>query len=199
MAETVETRIEGLVAIEPQVYGDERGFLLETFSAERWRELGVDAEFIQENHSRSTLRGTLRGMHFQTAPGQGKLVRCPRGAIFDVAIDLRRGSPTFGEWEGHVLDDEHHHQLWVPVGFAHGFQVLSDVADVAYKLTSLYDPETEAELAWDDPDVGIEWPLADPLLSERDREAPRLVEVADELPFRLHGTTGAGRSSGETG
>lgn len=183
MTETVETRIDGVVAIEPRVFGDERGFLLETYSAPRWRELGVDGEFVQENHSRSTQRGTLRGLHLQTSPGQGKLVRCLRGAIFDVAVDLRRGSPTYGEWEGHVLDDQRHRQLWVPVGFAHGFQVLTEVADVAYKLTSLYDPETEAEIAWDDPDLGIEWPLPDPLLSERDRSAPRLSEVADGLPF----------------
>jgi len=183
MTEAVETRIEGLVAIEPRVFGDERGFLLETFSAERWRELGVDATFVQENHSRSTQRGTLRGMHFQTDPGQGKLVRCPRGAIYDVAVDLRRGSPTYGQWEGHVLDDETHRQLWVPVGFGHGFQVLSEVADVTYKLTSLYDPDTESEIAWDDPDVGIEWPIDEPLLSERDKAARRLAEVADDLPF----------------
>ncbi len=121
--------------------------------------------------------GTLRGIHFQTAPGQGKLVRCVRGAIFDVAVDLRRGSPTYGQWEGHVLDDETHRQLWVPVGFGHGFQVLSEVADVAYKLTSLYDPETESQIAWDDPDVGIEWPIAEPVLSERDKQAPRLAEI----------------------
>lgn len=183
MAERVETEIDGLVAIEPQAFGDERGFLIESFSAERWRELGVDAEFVQENHSRSTQRGTLRGIHFQTEPGQGKLVRAVRGAIFDVAVDLRRGSPTYGRWEGHVLDDVTHRQLWVPVGFGHGFQVLSEVADVAYKLTSLYDPATEAEIAWNDPDVGIEWPIDDPLLSERDKAAPRLAEVAAELPF----------------
>ena len=183
MAERIATAIDGLVAIEPQAFGDERGFLIESFSAERWREFGVDAEFVQENHSRSTQRGTLRGLHFQTSPGQGKLVRCVRGAIFDVAVDLRRGSPTYGKWEGHVLDDVSHRQLWVPVGFGHGFQVLSEVADVAYKLTSLYDPATEAEIAWDDPEVGIEWPLAEPLLSERDKAAPRLAEVADGLPF----------------
>ena len=183
MAEAVPTRIEGVIAIEPQVFGDERGFLIESFSADRWRELGIDETFLQENHSRSTQRGTLRGLHFQTEPGQGKLVRCPRGAIFDVAVDLRRGSPTYGQWEGHVLDDETHRQLWVPVGFAHGFQVLSDVADVTYKLTSLYDPATEAGIAFDDPDVAVEWPLADPLLSERDRTAPRLAEVAGSLPF----------------
>jgi dTDP-4-dehydrorhamnose 3,5-epimerase len=183
-ARAIETSLYGLVAIEPDVFGDERGFLLESFSAARWAELGVDETFVQENHSRSAQRGTLRGLHFQTSPGQGKLVRCVRGAIFDVAVDLRRGSPTFGQWEGHVLDDERHRQLWVPVGFAHGFQVLSEVADVAYKLTSLYDPETESEIAWDDPDVGIEWPLADPLLSDRDRTAPKLAEVADSLPFQ---------------
>lgn len=183
MAEAVATKIDGLVAIEPKVFGDDRGFLLESFSAERWRELGIDEVFVQENHSRSTQRGTLRGVHFQTSPGQGKLVRSVRGAIFDVAVDLRRGSPTFGRWEGHVLDDVTHRQLWVPVGFGHAFQVLSEVADVSYKLTSLYDPATESEIAWDDPDVGIEWPLDDPLLSERDKGAPRLADVADDLPF----------------
>ena len=183
MAESIDTGIEGLVAIEPKVFGDERGFLIESFSAGAWRDLGVDAEFVQENHSRSTQKGTLRGLHFQTQPGQGKLVRCVRGAIFDVAVDLRRGSPTYGQWEGHVLDDVAHRQLWVPVGFGHGFQVLSEVADVAYKLTSPYDPETESEIAWNDPDIGIEWPIGDPLLSERDKAAPRLAEVADELPF----------------
>ena len=183
MTERVETKLDGLVAIEPTVFGDERGFLLETFSAPGWRDLGIVEEFVQENHSRSTAKGTLRGMHFQTEPGQGKLVRCPRGAIFDVAVDLRHGSATYGRWEGHVLDDQAHRQLWVPVGFGHGFQVLSDVADVVYKLTSLYDPATEAEIAWDDPDVGIEWPLPDPQLSERDRGAPRLREIAERLPF----------------
>ena len=183
MAERLETGLEGLALIAPDVFGDERGFLLETYSRDRWAELGVDAEFVQANHSRSTQRGTLRGIHFQTHPGQGKLVRALRGRILDVAVDLRRDSPTFGRWEGHELDDESHHQLWVPRGFGHGFQVLSDVADVAYQLTSLYDPATEAGIAWDDPDVSVDWPLADPLLSDRDRSAPRLSEIADELPF----------------
>jgi dTDP-4-dehydrorhamnose 3,5-epimerase len=183
MPTPIETRLRDLVAIEPTVHGDERGFLLETFSEPAWRELGIEGPFVQENHSRSTQRGTLRGLHFQISPGQGKLVRCVRGAIFDVAVDLRRDSPTYGQWEGHVLDDEAHRQLWVPVGFAHGFQVISEVADVAYKLTSLYDPETESQIAWDDPEVGIEWPLADPILSARDRDAPRLADVAGSLPF----------------
>ena len=122
MTAAIETRIEGLIAIEPPAFGDDRGFLIESFSIDRWREFGVDEVFVQENHSRSTQRGTLRGMHFQTEPGQGKLVRCPRGAIFDVAVDLRRGSPTFGEWEAFELDDERLRLLYVPVGFDEGIE-----------------------------------------------------------------------------
>jgi dTDP-4-dehydrorhamnose 3,5-epimerase len=182
MPQRLETELEGVVLVEPEVHGDERGFLVETFRADMWRELGVDAEFVQDNQSRSG-RGTLRGLHFQTSPGQAKLVRCLRGRIFDAVVDLRRDSPTFGGWEGHELDDEAHRQLYVPVGFAHGFCVLSESADVAYRLSSYYDPATEAELAWNDPEIGIEWPLADPVLSERDRTAPRLAEIADELPW----------------
>jgi dTDP-4-dehydrorhamnose 3,5-epimerase len=144
--------------------------------------LGVDVEFVQHNHSRSA-KGTLRGLHFQTEPGQAKLVRCPRGRIFDVAVDLRTGSATYGQWEGHELDDERHRQLFVPAGFGHGFAVLSEEADVTYLLSSTYDPATEAGIAWDDPDVGVEWPVAEPLLSERDKQAPRLSEVVDALPF----------------
>jgi dTDP-4-dehydrorhamnose 3,5-epimerase len=178
----LETRIDGLVLIEPEVHGDERGFLVETFRAETWRDLGIDMQAAQENHSRSG-RNILRGLHFQTSPGQAKLVRCMRGRIWDVAVDLRRDSDTYGQWEGHELDDENHRQFLVPVGFAHGFCVLSDVADVAYKLSTLYDPATEAGIAWDDPEVGVEWPIADPVLSERDKSAPRLSEIADRLPF----------------
>jgi len=129
------------------------------------------------------VRGTLRGLHFQTEPGQAKLVRCPRGRIFDVAVDLRTGSATFGQWEGHELDDERHRQLFVPAGFGHGFAVLSEEADVSYLLSSTYDPATEAGIAWDDPDVGVEWPVDEPLLSERDKAAPRLSEVVETLPF----------------
>jgi dTDP-4-dehydrorhamnose 3,5-epimerase len=182
MPRRLNTRLEGLVVLEPEVHGDDRGFLVETFRADAWRELGVDADFIQDNHSRSRA-GILRGLHFQTAPGQAKLVRCLRGRIWDVAVDLRRGSPTYGEWEGYELDDELHRQLYVPVGFAHGFCVLSEVADVHYKLSSLYDPATEAGIAWDDPYVAVDWPLDDPQVSERDATAPRLADVADELPF----------------
>jgi dTDP-4-dehydrorhamnose 3,5-epimerase len=182
MAERLPTKLEGLVLIEPVVHGDPRGFMLESFSRDAWAELGVAVEFVQHNHSRSS-RGTLRGIHFQTEPGQAKLVRCARGAILDVAVDLRRGSPTYGQWEGHVLDDESHRQLFVPVGFGHGFAVLSDVADVAYLVSSLYDPATEAGIAWDDPDVGVDWQVENPLLSERDKTAPKLSEVAATLPF----------------
>jgi dTDP-4-dehydrorhamnose 3,5-epimerase len=182
MPRRLETKLEGVVLLEPEVHGDERGFMVETFRSDTWAELGVEAEFVQHNHSRSA-KDTLRGLHFQTEPGQAKLVRCPRGAIFDVAVDLRRGSPTYGQWEGQVLDDEKHRQLFVPTGFGHGFAVLSDVADVAYLLSSAYDPATESGIAWDDPDVGVEWPVTDPLLSERDKNAPSLAEVADTLPF----------------
>ncbi|HEY2480230.1 MAG TPA: dTDP-4-dehydrorhamnose 3,5-epimerase [Solirubrobacterales bacterium] len=182
MAERGETKLEGLVLVEPQVHGDERGFFVETYAREGWAELGVDVEFVQHNHSRSSRR-TLRGLHFQTEPGQAKLLRCARGAILDVAVDLRRGSATYGQWEGHVLDDEKHHQLFVPIGFAHGFVVLSEVADVAYLVSSYYDPATEAGIAWDDPEVGVDWQVAEPLLSARDKTAPRLAEIADSLPW----------------
>ena len=180
--EALPTKLDGLVLLEPTVHGDERGFMVETYRHGLWAEHGVDVEFVQHNHSRSS-KGTLRGIHFQTEPGQAKLVRCPHGAILDVAVDLRRDSPTYGQWEGHVLDDERHRQLFVPVGFGHGFAVLSDVADVAYLLSSEYDPLTESGIAWDDPDVGIEWPVADPLLSDRDKAAPSLAEAVETLPF----------------
>jgi dTDP-4-dehydrorhamnose 3,5-epimerase len=182
MPRRLETKLDGVVLLEPEVHGDARGFTVETFRTDAWAELGIDVDFVQHNHSRSS-RGTLRGLHFQTEPGQAKLVRCPRGRIFDVAVDLRRGSPTYGQWEGQVLDDEAHRQLYVPVGFGHGFAVLSDEADVAYLLSSTYDPATESGIAWDDPGIGVEWPVDEPLLSERDKQAPRLAEVAGSLPF----------------
>jgi len=182
MPAAVATKLDGLVLLEPAVHGDARGFMVETYRRGVWAEHGVEVDFVQHNHSRSS-RGTLRGIHFQTEPGQAKLVRCPRGAILDVAVDLRRTSPTFGRWEAHVLDDEKHRQLFVPVGFGHGFAVLSDVADVTYLLSSPYDPLTEAGIAWDDPDIGVDWRVEDPLLSERDKTAPRLSEIAETLPF----------------
>jgi dTDP-4-dehydrorhamnose 3,5-epimerase len=182
MAVRLETGLDGLVLIEPEVHGDERGFLVETFSESEWAELGVDTAFVQDNHSRSGA-GILRGLHFQTTPGQAKLVRCCRGRIWDVAVDLRRESPTYGQWESHELDDERHRQLFVPVGFGHGFCVLSEVADVHYRLSSRYDPATEAGIVWDDPEVAVEWPISEPRTSERDRAAPTLAEIADELPW----------------
>lgn len=178
----IETEVPDLVLLEPTAHGDERGFLVESFREDAWREHGVEGPFVQENHSRSG-RGILRGLHFQTSPGQGKLVRCVRGAIWDVAVDLRAGSPTYRRWEGVELSDQNHRQLYVPVGFGHGFCVLSDTADVAYKLTSYYDPETESGVRWDDPHIGVAWPISEPLLSERDKDAPALAEVEANLPF----------------
>ncbi len=180
---TSSTTLPGVLVIEPAVHGDHRGFFAETFREDAWRDAGIDMAFVQDNHSRSR-RGTLRGMHFQTAPGQAKLVRCARGAIFDVVVDVRRGSPTFGRWEGFVLDDESMRQLFVPIGFAHGFCVTSEVADVVYKCSSYYDGATESGIAYDDPAIGIAWPIGvEPIVSERDATAPRLADVADALPF----------------
>jgi dTDP-4-dehydrorhamnose 3,5-epimerase len=182
VAKALPTKLDGTVLIEPAVHGDSRGFFLETYAREEWQGLGVDADFVQQNHSRSS-RGTLRGLHFQTSPGQAKLLRCGRGEILDVVVDLRRDSATYGQWDGHVLDDEKHHQLFVPIGFAHGFVVLSEVADVCYQVSSLYDPATEKGIAWDDPAIGVDWQVAEPLLSERDKTAPSLAEITDSLPW----------------
>ena len=163
--------LEGLLLLEPTIFGDDRGFFLESYNLERYQAAGISDPFVQDNHSRA-VQGTLRGLHFQTRPGQGKLMRVTRGKIFDVAVDIRPDSPTFGRWSGCELDAESHRQLWVPVGFAHGFCVLSDVAEVLYKVTSVYNPETEKGFRWDDPTVGVEWPVEAPLLSERDQNAP---------------------------
>jgi dTDP-4-dehydrorhamnose 3,5-epimerase len=180
--EIIDTRLQGAKLIKPRVHGDERGFFLESFRADALAAAGVESTFVQDNHSRSGAR-IIRGMHFQ--PGQAKLVRCVRGAIFDVIVDIRAGSPTFGGWEGYGLDDRTHHQLFVPDGFAHGFCVLSDVADVTYKVSSYYDPATEGGFRFDDPAVGIAWPLApDQLIaSARDTGAPTLAEIGPSLPF----------------
>ncbi len=178
----IDTRIEGLVLVEPAVHRDDRGFFTETFRADDFGQLGVDAEFVQENHSRS-VRGTVRALHFQLQPGQGKLVRAARGSVYDVAVDLRRNSPTFGQHEAFELSDENCHELFVPVGFAHGFCVTSEIADVTYKVTSYYDGAQERGIAWDDPGIGVAWPVADPIVSERDRSNPRLSEIASELPW----------------
>jgi dTDP-4-dehydrorhamnose 3,5-epimerase len=171
----LETTLEGPVLLEPTVHGDARGFFLETFRANTLAELGVDDDFVQDNHSRSA-HGVLRGMHFQ--PGMGKLVRCARGRILDVLVDIRPGSESFGSWEGYELDDEQHRQLYAPDGFAHGFCVLSEVADVVYRCSAYYDPERESGFRFDDPEVGIRWPEDIELqTSQRDREAPLLREL----------------------
>jgi dTDP-4-dehydrorhamnose 3,5-epimerase len=185
--EIVQTSLPGLVAIEPAVHGDERGFFIETYR-EQWHEpAGIPAQqrFVQDNHSRSA-RGVVRGMHFQVGAGVAKLVRCARGKILDVCVDLRAGSPTYGRWAAVELDDEAMRELYVPVGFAHGFCVLSETADVIYKQTGYYNGELERGIAHDDPEIGIEWPLpsGELIVSERDAAAPRLSEIAPELPFR---------------
>jgi dTDP-4-dehydrorhamnose 3,5-epimerase len=179
----LDTRLDGLVLLEPTVHGDARGFFLESYRQNVWAEHGVDATFVQDNHSRSG-RGVLRGMHFSIGAGQAKLVRCARGRILDVAVDLRRESATYGEWEGFELDDETARQLFVPVGFAHGFCVLSEIADVTYKCSTYYDPGVERGFRYDDPDVDVDWPGDIALLvSDRDRNAPTLGEIAADLPF----------------
>jgi dTDP-4-dehydrorhamnose 3,5-epimerase len=171
----LETRMEGPVLIEPVVHGDARGFFTETYRRGVFADLGVLDEFVQDNHSRSR-RGVLRGMHFQ--PGQAKLVRCARGAILDVVVDIRPGSRSFGHWEGFALDDESQQQLYVPDGFAHGFCVTSELADVVYKVSTYYDPVAESGFRFDDPEVGIEWPPGLELeVSARDRDAPLLSEL----------------------
>jgi dTDP-4-dehydrorhamnose 3,5-epimerase len=167
------TALVGVTIVEPEVHRDARGFLVETYREDAFRHAGLVMPFVQENHSRS-VRHTLRGLHFQAGPGQAKLVRVARGRVLDVAVDIRRVSATFGEYVAVELDDEAHRQLVIPEGFAHGFVVLSDVADVIYRLNRAYDPELERGLAWDDPDLDIRWPVAEPILSERDRANPQL-------------------------
>lgn len=175
------THLEGPILLEPVVHGDERGFFLESFRRSVLSDLGMGVDFVQDNHSRSR-QGIVRGMHYQL--GMAKLVRCARGAIFDVLVDVRRGSPTFGRWEGFELSDSNHHQLYCPDGFAHGFCVLSDIADVLYKTSTYYDPELEGGFAYNDPDVAIEWPAGvEPVASARDRNAPPLAELEQSLPF----------------
>ena len=166
------SKLKGCVIIEPRVFGDDRGFFLETFQAARYKqEAGIDLPFVQDNHSRSA-RGVLRGLHFQKTKPQGKLVRVVRGEVYDVAVDIRKGSATFGEWEGVILSEENKKQFWVPPGFAHGFVVLSDTADFEYKCTDYHDPTDEGSILWNDPSLGIKWPITNPILSEKDAAAP---------------------------
>ena len=173
----IKTKLKDCVIIEPKVFGDERGFFLETFQVERYVELvGITLPFVQDNHSRSS-KGVLRGLHFQKTKPQGKLVRVVKGEVYDVAVDIRQGSPTFGEWEAIILSEENKTQFWVPPGFAHGFVVLSDTADFEYKCTDYYDPSDEGSILWDDPDLDISWPIEYPKLSSKDASAPKLVDL----------------------
>jgi dTDP-4-dehydrorhamnose 3,5-epimerase len=176
------TDLPGVVLIEPQVFEDSRGFFLETYHRAKFEAAGIPEAFVQDNHSRS-VRGVLRGLHFQTGRPQGKLVRVVRGAVFDVAVDIRRGSPTFGRWTGLEISAENRRMVYVPPGFAHGFCTLSPQADFLYKCTDLYAPELDRGIRWDDPDVGVKWPISAPLLSAKDAALPRLRDVPrEELP-----------------
>lgn len=180
----VKTPIEGLVVIEPSVFGDDRGYFMETYNAETFKKHGLDMQFIQDNESRSH-RGVLRGLHFQREYSQGKLVRCTKGSVWDVGVDLRKGSPTYGQWYGVELTEDNKKMFYIPEGFAHGFVVLSDEAVFNYKCTNLYHPEFDGGIRWNDPDVAIEWPDAgcEVSLSEKDTKQPFLAEVRDQLQF----------------
>ncbi len=179
----IQTKLQGCVIIEPRVFGDDRGFFLETFQANRYKdEVGIKLSFVQDNHSRS-VKGVLRGLHFQKKKPQGKLVRVVRGEVYDVALDIRKGSPTFGEWEAVILSEDNKKQFWIPPGFAHGFIVLSDTADFEYKCTDYYDPDDEVSVLWSDPDLGINWPKIDVKLSAKDCNALRLKDLSlENLP-----------------
>ncbi|MCP5226826.1 MAG: dTDP-4-dehydrorhamnose 3,5-epimerase [Thauera sp.] len=172
----VETALPGVLIIEPKAFGDHRGFFLETFQVERYRDAGITLPFVQDNHSRSQ-RGVLRGLHFQKTRPQGKLVSVSRGAVYDVAVDIDPASATYGQFVGVELNDDNHRQLWIPPGYAHGFCVLSEVADFQYKCTDFYFPADEGGLLWNDPDVGIPWPITEPQLSAKDANNPRLRDL----------------------
>lgn len=174
----IDTKIADVKIIQPKVFGDERGFFLETFEKKRYQEmLNIDYDFVQDNHSRSS-HGVLRGLHFQTKHAQGKLVRVVRGEVFDVAVDIRKDSPTYGQWEGVILSEENKTQFWIPPGLAHGFVVLSDIADFEYKCTDYYTPGFEGCLAWNDPDIGIDWPIDfTPILSDKDLKGNLFKEI----------------------
>jgi dTDP-4-dehydrorhamnose 3,5-epimerase len=184
LVESLPTRLEGPLLLAPTIHRDSRGFFIESYRREILAELGIEDDWVQDNHSRSS-RGIVRGMHFQ--PSMAKLIRCARGEIVDVLVDIRKGSPTFGEWEAFTLDDENLHCLYCPDGFAHGFCVTSEVADVIYKCSAYYDPSAERGIAYSDPEIAIEWPDVELIPSERDANAPRLSEVEGELPFVYEG------------
>ena len=180
--EVVSLEIEDVKLVKPRIFPDDRGFFSQTYHYEQYRDEGIDVCFVQDNWSRST-QGVLRGLHYQLKSAQDKLVSVVRGEVFDVAVDIRRGSPTFGKWVGAVLSEENHHQLFVPKGFAHGFCVLSDEVDFVYKCSDFYAPSDEYALRWDDPQIGIHWPSGDFSVSEKDQRAPLLKEIpAENLP-----------------
>jgi len=176
----IETSLPDVFLLEPDVFKDDRGFFMETYHQRRYAEGGIDRVFVQDNHSHSK-QGTLRGLHYQLKHAQGKLVYVITGEIFDVVADIRQGSPTFGQWAGARLSAENKRQIFVPEGFAHGFCVLSGIADVIYKCTDFYVPEDEYGILWSDPDIGIDWPIDNPVLSTKDSQNPRLAEVAEDL------------------
>lgn len=174
-----------VILVEPRAFGDERGFFMETYKKSEFEKNGIPGDFRQDNHSRSTKRGVLRGLHYQKDPhAQGKLVRCVTGEVFDVAVDIRKGSPTYGKWVAATLTAENRHALWIPPGFAHGFLTLTDLADVTYKTTNEYSAPHDRAIRWNDPAIGVRWPLADPLLSKKDAEAPTLEEADNDFAWR---------------
>ena len=176
-----ETSLPGVLVVEPKVFGDERGFFTETFNTKSLAGSGIPTDFVQDNHSRSTA-GVLRGLHYQLKSPQGKLVHAARGSIFDVAVDIRLGSPTFGKWVGVELNDQNLWSLWIPPGFAHGFCVLSEIADVIYKCTTHYDARDDRGVAWNDPGIGVVWPVTEPVISPKDAALRPLSESRDDLP-----------------
>ena len=177
--EVTDLRLQGLKLIKPKLFKDDRGFFLETFQQSVYEKAGITCSFAQDNHSFSQ-KGCIRGMHFQSLPGQAKLIRVAVGKIYDVAVDIRPHSPTYGQWEAVILDSEWHHQLFIPVGFAHGFCVISDDAHVLYKVSTPYDSKFEKGFRWDDPTVKIEWPVENPIVSDRDRQAPFIHEIGQQ-------------------
>ena len=178
--EVIDLKLSGLKLIKPQVFGDARGFFLETYSAARYAAAGIDVVFVQDNHSRS-VHGTLRGLHYQSQPGQAKLIRVIQGRIWDVVVDIRPGSPTFGQWHSTELDSDRKEQLFIPIGFAHGFCVLSDAAEVEYKVSTPYDPQTECSVNYADPELAVPWPISQPVLSARDQAAESFASLRARL------------------
>ncbi|MET4676143.1 MULTISPECIES: dTDP-4-dehydrorhamnose 3,5-epimerase [unclassified Luteibacter] len=178
----IETALPGCIVIEPQVFGDSRGFFYESYNEAKYREAGIDRRFVQSNVSRSA-RGVLRGLHYQWPHPQGKLVSVLEGEVYDVAVDIRRGSPTFGQWAGVMLTAENHRHFWIPEGFAHGFCVVSEYATFSYQCTDLYNAQADGGVRWNDPAIGVDWPISEPLLSDKDTKAPLLADIAeDRLP-----------------